>query len=249
MENRTSFTFDGKDSRDFHLYIENNVSFPSPETDIDFVEVLGRDGDLAINNNRLKGVDFSLPVIVKPPNQMRLDDLAMDISGWLKKDIGWKKLRIGENSEYEYIAMANSSFDIQRTIMNHGRTVLNFRLKPYKYRKNQQYITLWVNGNNVVYNRENMEAEPLIKVYGSGDINFKNNGEPWLTLRGVERNIVVDTEMQLVYTETYPRRPQYNKMVGATGFPKFHIGENKITWDRTDDSVALEILPRWRSLM
>lgn len=242
MDNRTSFVFDGRDSRDFYMYIENEVSFPSPEADVELVEVLGRDGDLAIWHDRYKGVDFSLPVIIRPPYHARIDEVATKISQWLKVDVGWKRLSLGSRSEYEFVALASSPFDIRRTIMNHGRTVLHFRLKPHKYRKGQQMTS--IDPSTTLVNRENTYAEPLIQVTGNGDINLYNNGKRWLSLRDVQDEITVDSEMQSVYKGN---RPAYNKMISDTGFPVLGQGNNKITWDGTVSK--LELLPRWRSIM
>lgn len=242
MDNRTSFVFNGKDSRDYHLYIENNVSFPSPEADVELVEVIGRDGEVAIDHERYKGVDFSLPLIVRPPVNVRLDQLATEISDWMKGDVGWKPLYLGERSQYEYVALAHSPFDIQRTIMNFGRTVIRFRLKPYKYRRRQELSKI-TNGSTLV-NYENVEAQPLIRIAGDGDIDLFKNGEPWLSLRSVQGNISIDTELQTVYSGD---RMEYKKMLGETGFPTLGRGSNKITW--TGAVTKIEMLPRWRSLM
>lgn len=242
MDNRTSFVFNGEDSRDYHLYIENNVSFPSPEADVELVEVIGRDGELAIDHERYKGVEFSLPVIVRPPANVRLDQLATEISSWIKGDIGWKPLYLGERSEYEYVALAHSAFDIQRTIMNFGRTVIRFRLKPYKYRRRQSLSEI-TNGTTLV-NYENTKAQPLIKIMGDGDINLLNNGKPWLSLRSVQGTISVDTELQTVYSGD---RMEYKKMLVGTGFPTLGKGRNEITWSGAVSKV--EMLPRWRSIM
>ena len=66
-----SFEYKGVNSLDMYMRIRNEIVFTSPEADVDFIEVLGRDGELAIDNERLKGVPFSIPVTLKLPEDIQ----------------------------------------------------------------------------------------------------------------------------------------------------------------------------------
>ncbi len=236
---RAWFEYNGVNSTDMHLYIENDVAFPSPEADVEFVEVLGRDGDVAIDNKRLKSVNFSLPVRLKLPSNMDINKVATDISNWLKGEIGWFPLRFSGSPDYEYIAMMYQQFDVQETLKTYGRTVLTFRLQPYKREIGQELLT--IENGNTLFNPQNRKAKPLIIIEGLGDINFKNNDEDWLKLRGVDGHITIDSELMSVYKDNIP---QYNKMIDMKPmFPLLYKGSNKITW--TGNVTRLEILPRW----
>ena len=90
---RASFEYKGINSLDMYMHIRNEIVFTSPEADIDFVEVLGRDGELAIDNERLKGVPFSIPITLKLPEDITIEQVATEIAAWLKNDIGWYPLR------------------------------------------------------------------------------------------------------------------------------------------------------------
>lgn len=226
-----------------HIYIENDISFSSPEADVEFIEVLGKDGEVAIDNERLKSVDFSLPVRLRnlPPDK-DINEVATDISNWLKGEVGWFPLRFSGSSEYEYIAMMYSQFDVQETLKKYGRTVLTFKLKPYKRKIGVKPITV-TNGMTIENNGTRI-AKPLIYIEGAGDINLKNNGQDWLVLRAVDQEITVDSELMEVYRDT---RPQYTKMVDIKPmFPLLYKGNNKITW--TGNITKLEIEPRWEAI-
>lgn len=238
------FEYKGINSLDMHLRIVNDISFPSPEADIDFVEVLGKDGDVAIDNERLKGVNFPIPVQLRLPEDMDVNTMATKISEWLKTDIGWHPLRFSGSKDYEYIAMCYEQFNIQETLKQFGRTVINFRLKPYKRKIDKQIIEL-TNGMAVL-NLWNRESEPLISIEGSGDITLKNNGIDWLILKGVDGYIIVDSEIMSVYKGN---RPEFNKMNSTLRplFPMFHPGENIITW--TGNITKIEVDPRWGAIL
>lgn len=242
MDKQVSFTFNGYSSKDFYMYIENSVSFPTPEQDVTLVEVLGRDGDLVIDNQRLKSVDFPVPVIVRPPSHVRLDDLATDIARWLKSELKWSPLMFGSRPQYEYEAMITSSFDIERTIMNHGRTVLTFRLKPHKQRVGQTGQEIKNGGR--LFNREIEPSLPLIEIKGSGQMKLFNNGKLWLNLQDVQDEITIDSELMSVYEGS---RPAYLRVVDSNEFPKLESGVNVITWEGGVSSVTIH--PRWRAVI
>jgi predicted phage tail component-like protein len=239
---RAWFEYNGVNSTDMHLYIENDVAFPSPEADVEFVEVLGRDGDVAVNNERLRSVNFSLPIRLKLPSNKDINKVATDISNWLKSEIGWSPLRFSGSPDYEYIAMMYEQYDIQETLKQYGRTVLTFRLKPYKRRIGQK--TLILENGTTLSNTESREAKPLIHVEGTGDINFKNNDEDWLKLRSVDGHITIDSDLMSVYKDD---SPQYDKMIDMKPmFPLLYKGNNKITWSGNVHKVT--ILPRWEAI-
>lgn len=242
MDKQVSFTFNGYHSKDFYMYIENSVSFPTPEQDVTLVEVLGRDGDLAIDNKRLKGVDFTVPVIVRPPSHVRLDNLATDIARWLKSELRWSPLQFGSNPQYEYEAMITSAFDIERTIMNHGRTVLTFRLKPHKHRVGQTAQTIRNGGR--LYNREIEPSLPLIEIKGSGQMKLYNNDKLWIELQDVQDEITIDSELMSIYEGS---RPAYRRVVNMNDFPVLDSGANIITWEGGVSKVTIQ--PRWRAII
>lgn len=243
MDNRAWFEYRGINSLDMHLHIENDISFSSPEADIELVEVLGRDGELAIDRKRLKGVPFPVPVRLKLPGDVSVNDMSTKISEWLKGDIGWYPLRFSGSPDYEYIAICYEQFNIQETLKQYGRTVITFRLKPYKRRVGNQLISL-TNGMTLV-NPEKRIAKPRLLIEGSGDIALQNNGTDWLILRSVDGSIVVDSEMMSIYKGA---RPEFDKMVGTLSpmFPQLTPGENTITW--TGNVTNIEIEPRWEAV-
>jgi len=239
-----NFEYKGVNSLDMHMHIRNEIVFTSPEADVDFVEVLGRDGELAIDNERLKGVPFSIPITLKLPDNVTIEQIATEIAAWLKNDIGWYPLRFSGSPDYEYLAMYTEQFKISETLKNYGKTVLTFRLKPYKRRVSGETIDL-ANGT-ALYNPEMRSSKPLIHIEGQGDITLKKNGVDWLVLIAVDGYITVDSEMMSVYKDTLP---QFNKMNGSLSpmFPVLEAGESAITWEGAATKVT--ITPRWEAVV
>ena len=235
---RAWFEYKGVNSIDMYMHIENDISFPSPEADVEFVEVLGRDGEVAIDNNRLKSVNFSIPIRLKPPRSKDINQVATEISNWLKEEIGWFPLRFSGSPDYEYIAIQYEQFDIQETLKQYGKTVITFKLKPYKRKINTEIIEV-SNGMSIT-NQESKSSKPLIRIYGTGDITIKNNDKDWIRLKAVDEQITIDSELMTVYRDT---RPQYEKMIDLGAFPILNTGNNVISW--TGNVTRMELEPRW----
>lgn len=239
-----SFEYKGVNSLDMHMRIRNEIVFTSPEADVDFVEVLGRDGEMAIDNERLKGVPFSIPITLKLPEDITIEQVATEIAAWLKNDIGWYPLRFSGSPDYEYVAIYTEQFKVAETLKNYGKTVLTFKLKPYKRRIRNE--TLALTNGATLYNPEKRTAKPLITIEGQGDIALKKNGVDWLILESVDGYITVDSETMSVFKDSLP---QFNKMNGNLSpmFPVLASGENTITW--TGAASKVTITPRWEAVV
>lgn len=242
MDNQEHFIFRGRSSREFYLYIERDIAFPSPERDVSFVDVLGRDGSVAIDNRRLESVQWAIPVIVRPPKGMKLRDLTTEITEWLKGESGWHPLRFGSSPEYEYQAMMVETFNVQNTILNHGRTVLTFKVQPRKRRINEKKVE--IAQRTALINPYSRPSKPLIEVEGVGDITLMNNNDIWLQLRGIGDRIEVDSNLMTVYRDAIP---MYHHMFDLGEFPMLQSGVNEITW--TGRIHKLTISPRWESII
>ena len=92
-----------------------------------------------------------------------------------------------------------------------------------------------------VTNPGSIYSEPIIKIFGSGDINLTINSEV-IKLKEVTNNIILDSVQQNCYNEATDNLN--SKMTGE--FPKFEIGENNISW--TGSVSKVEVIPNWRWL-
>ena len=116
---------------------------------------------------------------------------------------------------------------------------MNFRCKPFWYQENVQPITLTTSGTFIT-NPGSVYAEPVITVYGSGEITLMV-GMSIVELDGITDSITLDTPLMEAYS-------------GATGmngnmsrdFPTLPPGKNAISW--TGNVTKVVIQPNWRYL-
>ena len=245
------FEYKGVNSLSKYLEIENSISFASPEADIEFIEVLGKDGDVAIDNGRLKGVTFPINMRLAIPQDAgkTVNDVATEISNWFKNDIGWYPLTFSGSPDYEYMALVHEQFDILERLKTRGQVTINFRLKPYKRRVDSPTLTL-SNGQNIE-NPELRTSKPLIRIEAQGNIKLMNNGEDWLFINqngGVDDSIIIDSDLMQAYKNVPIDPNRFNRMYGELPelFPLLSTGDNVITW--TGNVFNVEIEPRWEAV-
>ena len=234
------FEYKGINSLDMHLKILNDISFPSPEADIEFLEVLGKDGEVVIDNGRLKSVEFSIPVHLRLPKNIDVGYMSGKISEWLKTDVGWHPFKFSGIRDYDYIGICYQQFDIQETLSNFGKTVITFKLKPIRKLSDDNLREI-LNGQSII-SPVNRPGKPLIYIEGSGPITLKNNGVDWLKLNSIDGNITIDSELMTVYKGS---ASHFDKMLGNLRplFPVLSHKDNVITW--TGNITKLVIDPRW----
>lgn len=239
------FEYNGRKSTEFGIRIQNSIAYPSPEADVEIEEMPGRDGDLIIDNERFKSMPFSIPIRVNTREGETLNELASKISGWLKSDLGFHPLKLSTEPDYYHEAIQIEGFNIEETIRDFGRTVINFNLNPNKKATKSEWIEL--TSGDVIENKHNRKAKPIITIKGTGDLDLKKNGQDWLSLREIDTEITIDSNLKSVYRG---ERPQYNKMVDLDegSFPLLEPGENEITWDGAEGITEIKIEPRWEMI-
>lgn len=239
------FIYKGKTSKDFGLKIHNDLVFTAPERDVELLEVPGLDGDLVIDNGRLKGFNkrFSVSLIV--PKGKTINQSAKEISEWLRNDVSWDKLTFTGYEGYYYEAICYETFDIQDILRTFGKAVITFRCKPYKLKNDGQSVLTITSGQTLI-NPEKCIAKPLIKVTGTGDITLKNNGVDWLILKSVDGFLLIDSKNMSVSKGVISYFEKMNANLKPL-FPVLNQGNNAITWTGTVTKV--EITPRWEAVV
>ena len=92
-----------------------------------------------------------------------------------------------------------------------------------------------------IYNPEDWESRPYIKIVGNGDITLFINNDSF-PIRGVDGYIEVDSEMQMAYKGTELQNDKTAFSVPPVLLP----GANNISF--TGEVKEIIIIPRWRCL-
>lgn len=232
------FNYRGKSSRDFCLKIKEINNLSSPSRALDIHEVLGRNGELIIDNGNYNNFHLQIECFIdgrpeRNGKELSLAELADELKSWLQTSFEYSPIQI-EGQDFYYEGYCDNSLDIKELFTNFGEVLITFNCKPYR-KKDSDKITITQSGTTIA--NEHMDSEPYVKVYGTGDITL-TIGDQTIKLVNVENYIELDSELMNCFKDNVN---QNNRMIGD--FPLLRKGDNSVTW--SGKVTKIEIEPRW----
>ena len=199
-----------------------------------YTNVPGRPGSLTT----LEGEDIYDDLVLSATCFLSDPSQIPAIAAWLKgsgtvtfanRPGGFYNARVANQISFEKILRGNT----QRTF------AVNFRCKPFWYGENVEPITLTESGT-LITNPGSVYSEPVITVYGSGDITLMI-GTTVVELMGIVGSITMNTPL----IEAYKDDVSMNGSMSGD-FPTFASSSNAISWSGNVTSVVIQ--PNWRYL-
>lgn len=168
----------------------------------------------------------------------KVADKVDEIKSWL---IGSGKgdLIFSFQQEKKYTAQVVNTIDFSQVFKYFSKFIIVFDCEPFKYAASNDTVTLTTAGK--INNPGTIYSEPIIKLYGSGNITLKI-GTQKIEMKGITDHIIIDSVLQNCYSATGENLN--NKVLGELA--KFDVGQNDVSW--TGSVTKLEITPNWRWL-
>ena len=236
------FTYKGKSSKDMYLRVLNEVVFTSPTRDVNVIQIPGRDGDIIMNNGRYESVIRTVPCRLETPEDINVEQVINDINNWLIDEENDHELSWENDPDFKYLARIDNGVISQRFLSRFGHATINFRLQPIKYLRDSLIEQAVPTGTNLV-NPFNIDANPVIRIIGSGDITIIFDEKP-LVLTDINEGCVIDSEKHMI-TSLDGRVMLFKSM--RSPFPVLKPRNNQITFSRSD--IQVFITPRWGTLV
>jgi len=207
---------------------------PSPEEDIEHVEIKGRHGTLT---KKYAFLDISYPLEFYINESMPFKQAFRRAKQFL---LDAKTLRFSDDEDVHYRVKSIRIDTAENVIVKYGRFTVEFTLMPFQYEANE---TRTITGRTV-FNNPAYESQPYIKATCSGNGKIFVNGEE-IQITGINGTIEIDCELMNAYRKTTGNITNLNNhMVGD--FPVFKHGNNVVEFSGAISK--LEINPRWRWL-
>lgn len=230
---RQTFTFAGRVVSDFGVYISGSGIFNAPEREYEPIEIPGRNGALLGPERRLANIELTYPAFCYANFKQNIANLK----SYLLSKTGYQRLTdtyYPEEFRLAYYAGGLEADMVPR--LNAGSFDITFICKPQRYLvSGENVITLTSSGT--ITNPTNFEAQPLIRVYGSGSITV--NGTK-ITISTTDSYTDIDCEMMEAYYGTSSRNDKIS--LNKNNFPVLSSGKNTITLTGV---TKAEIKPRW----
>lgn len=233
-----SFNFGGKNSYDdFGILIAQRPNLPSPKRRVSTINIPGRDSNLRFDEKTYDDITLTVECSVK--DNLNVANKINDIKVWLF-GAGESDLIFSFQADKKYIAQVVNVIDFKQVYRYFSQFPIIFNCRPFKYAVENNIVTINASGTAVT-NPGSIESEPVISIYGSGDIVFKiNEGE--ITLQDITEKVIVNSVIQDCYDDG--GNNLNGKMTGE--FLKLKPGQNIIEWN--GGVTEVEIMPNWRWL-
>lgn len=227
------FTFDGKSSRDFAVWINGGGTFGSPARDITSVQIPGRNGDLTIDNGRFLNTDISYQAYISEDFRRNFDAFK----AWMESRSGYKRLADSYHPEYFRRARLKESIQPNMGAFNKfGTFEVIFDCDPRKFLKEGEKKREYT-ASGSLKNPTRFEALPLMRVYGTGTVTI---GSVAVTINTANVYTDIDCELQEAYKGS--TNCNGNITLGSGEFPKLKEGTNNIYLSGVS---KVELTPRW----
>lgn len=226
------FTFNGIDSREMGVIVTAMPETVRAERRIESITVAGRNGSLHTDEGVYESYDRTMEcALIK---RARLDE----ITAWL---IGSGEMTFSTEPDKVYRVTIANKISIAQMMRVFQKFQVILDTQPFKYSVNAAGDALELTAPTTIRNSGTVYSEPIITVYGSGDITLNINGEDF-PMYGVQESITIDSEMM----EVFKGNANQNGKYGGVDFPRFEVGKNEISW--TGNVSKIKIQPRWRWL-
>ena len=199
----------------------------SPKRRDESIIISGRHGALTTTDGTFESYILQVEFILKDIS--KTDKICSHFKG--EGD-----LIFSDNLNRRYKARVNNQIEFSRVIRSLKRFAVEFEVQPFMYESVPSTIILTEPTD--ILNTGTFESEPIITVYGQGNITLTFNNSN-IILNNIEEKITINSEILNAYDGNSSLN---NKMSGD--FPVFKLGENNISW--TGSVTKLEITPNWR---
>ena len=232
---RNYFTFDGRSSSDFGVYLSGTGTYGSPARAYNMISVPGRNGDLVGIENRLENVELTYPAFIYANFQANVRALR----NYLLSKFGYCRLQDTYHPGEYRKAVYRGGLDPE-VLQNHraGSFDITFECEPQRYLTSGETVTT-LTASGTITNPTLFASRPLLRVYGTGILGI---GSQSITiLSGAGSPVDIDCEIMEAYQGTVSKNA-FIQLSNYT-FPALQPGANSISLGSGISRV--DITPRW----
>ncbi len=226
--NRTrgnGFSFNGKHTSEFHMYVEKYPSQMTPKRKMTTVSVPGRNGDLHFSEDAFENTIQTYVCYFHGCEPMPA--VAHAVKNWLAGSSGYHELTDAYDRNKIRRAMFIGPMDIENVLNRYGRCNVTFSCMPQVYDLDS-FQNVTHNEPFEVVVSDVYPALPLITVYGTG-AGTLTVGNTTVQIKELDDQLTLDSETQNAYRLLNGTMINKNRTISAPEFPALR-GRTKISW-------------------
>lgn len=234
------FAFNGHNSVEFGICIEETPSLDRPKRHYKVYDVPGRNGEIIEMMNSFENIDKEYKVWAANDYFRDVTQDYIAISEWLNATNGYCRLEDDFEPDIYRMAYFTGPFDVENLLTLYGKTKLKFRCRPERFYKSGERSIEVANGGNI-HNFTAFTAKPLIKITGSGNCSI-TIGTHTMNIANLVDYIYIDCDNM----EAYRQKAENRNLLISGDFPVIDPGNQQV---RTTGSVTkIEIIPNWYTI-
>ena len=232
---RNWLLFDNVNSKDYGVYISGMGTYNAAERDQTSISIVGRNGDLTIDNGRYKNVEVVYPAFI-------YDNFNENVSAFrniLLSRRGYVRLEDTYHPEEYRLAKFKGGFNADVLDTHRGGEFdISFDCYPQRFLKNgERKYTFTASGS--LRNSTEQTALPLIRAYGNGTLTI---GDISITITGADVYTDIDCDLQEAYKDTLSTSKNSTITLNNGKFFELNKGSNAISFTGL---TQIDIIPRW----
>ena len=129
------FIFDGENSRDYGIYVQDVKVFGAPTRDVEMVSIPGRDGEFVLDKGRFNNIQVVYTCALGTDTQTDFNSGVSDFRNWLASRKGYKRLEDEINTTEYRMAVFKDGLDVSTLNKETGTFEVTFDCKPQRFLK------------------------------------------------------------------------------------------------------------------
>lgn len=167
--NFKSFTFDGKNSRNYGVYITGQGVFNAPERNVEMIEIPNRNGAYALDKGNFNNIEVTYPAGIFADTEADFAQAVSDLRNFLCSRVGYVRLEDDYNPNEYRLAIYKSGLEVDHDLLIAGEFELVFDCKPQRFLKSGE-TAISVTSGNTITNPTLFDAKPMLDIEGYGNI-------------------------------------------------------------------------------
>lgn len=164
-----TFTFDGKSSADFGVYLTGEGVFNAPERAVEMLSIPGRNGDYALDLGRFENISVTYKVGMYDVNESNFATKVSNFRNWLCSKVGYVRLTDTYNTGEYRMAVYKSGLELEHELLIAGEAEITFDCKPQRFLTSGETATSVASGGTLS-NPTLFDSKPLLECKGHGNI-------------------------------------------------------------------------------
>ena len=175
--------FGDVDSADYGIYISGDGVYNAPERAVEFVDVPGRNGAIALDQGRYNNIEITYPAGTFAKTQEEFRESLSAFRNAILSQKGYQRLEDTYHPEEYRMGVYSSGLEVSPVAYNQaGEFELRFNCKPQRWLTVGDY-PIPIDSGDVLENQTPFESGPILEIKGYGSVSF--NEVPIATIANI----------------------------------------------------------------